>query len=45
MEKDEIAARLSRIKLMLKSLSKRVDAIDESIHELVVNSATEVREE
>ena len=39
MEKDEIAARLSRIELMLKALIKRVDAIDESIHELVVNSA------
>lgn len=33
--KDEIAARLRRIELLLKGLAKRVDAIDESIHELV----------
>ena len=35
MEKDEIAeiaARLGRIELLLKSLTKQVDAIDKSIH-------------
>ena len=32
MEKDEIAANLSRIEMMLKGLTKRVDTIDESIH-------------
>ena len=47
MEKYEIAARLSRIELMLKGLRKRMDAIDESIHELAVNMAatTQLKEE
>lgn len=39
MEKDEIAGRLSRIELLLVGLIKRVDTIDESIHELAVNMA------
>jgi hypothetical protein len=39
MEEDDIAARLGRIELMLKALTKRVDAIDDSIHELVINLA------
>lgn len=29
MQKDEIAARLSRIEVLLKDLTKRVDAIDD----------------
>jgi hypothetical protein len=39
MEKDEIAARLSRIEMLLKGMTKRLDSIDELIHDLATNMA------